>query len=176
MNSRVSWSVDGIDPSVRERAEAAARRGGQQAGQALGDGLTDGAAAGADEAAGEAESRLSKLKTAALGIGAAVGAVLISSLNQAMEQGQITGKLAAQLGATPAEAQRYGHIAGQLYADAVTEDFQGAADAISATMRAGLLPTGATEAQIQSIATKVSDSPAPSSWTSARPRTRSVRS
>ncbi|HMM91792.1 hypothetical protein [Bradyrhizobium sp.] len=28
MNSRASWSVDGIDPSVRERAEAAARRSG----------------------------------------------------------------------------------------------------------------------------------------------------
>ncbi len=28
MNSRVSWSTDGIDPSVRERAEAAARRAG----------------------------------------------------------------------------------------------------------------------------------------------------
>lgn len=28
MNSRVSWSVDGIDPTVRERAEAAARRAG----------------------------------------------------------------------------------------------------------------------------------------------------
>jgi localization factor PodJL len=28
MNSRVSWSVDDIDPSVRERAEAAARRSG----------------------------------------------------------------------------------------------------------------------------------------------------
>ncbi|HLZ06304.1 MAG TPA: hypothetical protein VKR55_29650 [Bradyrhizobium sp.] len=28
MNSRVSWSVDDIDPSVRERAEAAARRAG----------------------------------------------------------------------------------------------------------------------------------------------------
>lgn len=28
MNSRVSWSVDGIEPSVRERAEAAARRAG----------------------------------------------------------------------------------------------------------------------------------------------------
>lgn len=35
MNSRVSWSVDGIDPSVRERAEAAARR----AGMSLGDWL-----------------------------------------------------------------------------------------------------------------------------------------
>src|SRR5262245_14042578 len=28
MNSRVSWSVDGIDPTVRERAESAARRAG----------------------------------------------------------------------------------------------------------------------------------------------------
>jgi localization factor PodJL len=28
MNSRVSWSSEGIDPSVRERAEAAARRAG----------------------------------------------------------------------------------------------------------------------------------------------------
>src|SRR5260370_5240792 len=28
MNSRVSWSVDGIDPSLGERAEAAARRAG----------------------------------------------------------------------------------------------------------------------------------------------------
>src|SRR5216683_2409378 len=28
MNSRLSWSVQGIDPSVRERAEAAARRAG----------------------------------------------------------------------------------------------------------------------------------------------------
>jgi localization factor PodJL len=28
MNSRVSWSVDGIDPSIRDRAEAAARRAG----------------------------------------------------------------------------------------------------------------------------------------------------
>lgn len=28
MNSRVSWSVDGIDPAVRERAEGAARRAG----------------------------------------------------------------------------------------------------------------------------------------------------
>src|SRR5690349_11513177 len=36
MNSRVSWSVDGIDPSVRERAEAAARR----AGMSLNDWLT----------------------------------------------------------------------------------------------------------------------------------------
>jgi localization factor PodJL len=28
MNSRVPWSIEGIDPFVRERAEAAARRAG----------------------------------------------------------------------------------------------------------------------------------------------------
>jgi localization factor PodJL len=32
MNSRVSWSVEGIEPSVRERAEAAARRAGMSLG------------------------------------------------------------------------------------------------------------------------------------------------
>src|SRR6516165_7320117 len=36
MNSRVSWSVDGIDPSVRERAEAAARRAGMSLNDWLG--------------------------------------------------------------------------------------------------------------------------------------------
>ncbi|KZD23428.1 SEL1-like repeat protein [Tardiphaga robiniae] len=35
MNSRVSWSVDGIEPSVRERAEAAARRAGMSLGEWL---------------------------------------------------------------------------------------------------------------------------------------------
>ncbi len=35
MNSRVSWSVDGIEPSVRERAEAAARRAGMPLGEWL---------------------------------------------------------------------------------------------------------------------------------------------
>ena len=32
MNSRVSWSVEGIEPTVRERAEAAARRAGMSLG------------------------------------------------------------------------------------------------------------------------------------------------
>src|SRR4051794_666578 len=46
MNSRVSWSAEGIDPSVRERAEAAARR----AGMSLNDWLnsTIGASAASD--------------------------------------------------------------------------------------------------------------------------------
>lgn len=44
-----------------------------------------------------------------------------------------------------------------MYSSAVTEDFQGAAEAIKATMGAGLLPPDATNAQIESISTKVAD-------------------
>ncbi|MGW5409033.1 phage tail tape measure protein [Streptomyces spiralis] len=81
----------------------------------------------------------------------------MAGIGEAVEQGKIKGRLAAQLGATGPEAQIAGHVAGQLYASAVTEDFQGAADAISAVMRAGIAPPGATEAQLQSLATKVHD-------------------
>lgn len=150
---RIAAGVDdGLDGL---RTDAA--RAGQQAGDALGDGLADGAADGADSAVAETESKLSKLKTAALGVGAAAGAVLIDAFGQAMEQGQITAKLGAQMGQTPAEAQRYGKIAGQLYSQAITEDFQTAADTIGAVMGAGLVKPDATNSQIQSISTKVAD-------------------
>ena len=43
MNSRVSWSVEGIDPSVRERAEAAARRAGMSVNDWLNSTLGDSA-------------------------------------------------------------------------------------------------------------------------------------
>src|ERR1700712_3730287 len=43
MNSRVSWSVEGIEPSVRERAEAAARRAGMSLGDWLNSAIADNA-------------------------------------------------------------------------------------------------------------------------------------
>jgi len=135
----------------------AAARAGQQAGDALGDGLTDGAADGADGAVAETESKLSKLKTAALGVGAAAGAVLIDAFGEAMDQGQITAKMGASLGATPAEAQRYGKIAGDLFAHAITDDFQTAADSVKAVMGAGIAPPEATNKQLASMATKAQD-------------------
>jgi localization factor PodJL len=46
MNSRVSWSVEGIDPSVRERAEAAARRAGMSLSEWLNSTIGDSAPPG----------------------------------------------------------------------------------------------------------------------------------
>lgn len=150
-------AADGSIRDARGRFVAAGRRVGQAAGDALGDGLRRGTDDGADGAVTAAESGFSRIKMAAAAAGVAAGAVLMQGIASHLEQTQITGRLGAQLGATPAVAEKYGKIAGRMYADAVTADFQSAADAISVTMRAGLLPTGATDAQIQAISTKVSD-------------------
>ncbi|MFJ2909353.1 phage tail tape measure protein [Streptomyces sp. NPDC087228] len=148
---------DGSIRDARGRFVQAGRAVGNAAGDALGDGLRQGADDGADDAAQAAEGGFSRIKLAAAAAGVAAGAILMAGIGQALDQSRITGRLAAQLGATPAVAQKYGRIAGQMYAAGVTEDFQGAADAISATMRAGLLPTGATNAQIREISTNVTD-------------------
>ncbi|MFM9602675.1 phage tail tape measure protein [Streptomyces turgidiscabies] len=148
--------VDAVTAAALD-AEAPARRGGQRAGAALGEGLADGAADGADAAVDQAEGGLSRLQAVALGVGAAAGAVLMNAFGQVLEQGQITAKLGATLGKTPAEAQRYGQIAGGLYADAITADFQEAADTIGSVMGSGLVPADATNSQIESISTKVAD-------------------
>lgn len=127
---------------------------GPEAESALND-ATNGPADAAGERAG---GRFSGAFTAAMAGGAAlaVGA-LVAGVGEALDQGKITAKLGAQLGATPAEAEKYGQIAGDLYAGAITTDFQQAADAIKATMGSGLLPPEATNAQIEGMSTKVAD-------------------
>ncbi|MBL1107980.1 phage tail tape measure protein [Streptomyces sp. 5-8] len=167
---------------VGRRFEDGVQPGARQAGDDLADGVRRGADDAADAAndagdqAGEGffgrmRTRTSEgvaniganlreglgAKFGLAALGAAAGATLMAGISQAMDEERITGRLAAQLGKTPAEARRYGHIAGQLYADAVTEDFEGAAEAISVTMRAGLLPPAATDRQIRQLATGVSD-------------------
>lgn len=112
---------------------------------------------GVEEGLAQGEQSMGKFKAAAAAIGAGAGVAFMSALNEAMEQEKVIDRLSAQLSATPEEAAKYGKIAGHMYANAVTEDVQGAADAIRATMSSGLLPTNATSAQIESISTQVSD-------------------
>jgi len=112
---------------------------------------------GVDEGLAQGEKSMGKFKAAAAAAAAGAGVAFMAALNEAMEQEQVVDRLSAQLSATPEEAAKYGKIAGHMYANAVTEDVQGAADAIRATMSSGLLPTNATTAQIEAISTQVSD-------------------
>nr|WP_306432883.1 phage tail tape measure protein [Streptomyces harenosi] len=152
--------VRGADGRLRD-ARGRFVRAGRAAGDAAGDGLADGLEDGADGAVDGAGGKLERLKqvagAAALAAGAAAGALLMSAMADAMDQSRIVGRLGAQLDATGPEAQRYGKIAGRLYADAITEDFQTAADTIQGVMRAGLLPPTATNRQIEQISTRLAD-------------------
>ncbi|MFE2457506.1 phage tail tape measure protein [Streptomyces sp. NPDC059402] len=139
-------------------ATTAARRAGDDAGDALGDGLADSGGEGADEAAQSIGERLKgRLQLAAAGAGVAAGAILMAGFQEALDQSQITARLGAQLGTTPAVAQQYGRVAGQLFKDAIVTDFQQGADTIRAIAGSGLLPPGATNKQIQSIASNAAD-------------------
>ncbi|MFJ1858736.1 phage tail tape measure protein [Streptomyces anulatus] len=148
-------AADGSIRDARGRFVSAARRSGDAAGDALGDALRDGARDGADDAVQAAEGGLSRLQTIAAGAGIAAGAALMVGITDYLEQSQILGTLEGQIGGTPAVAQKYGKAAGRLFASAMVEDFQTAADTMAAISQNGLIPTGATEKQLDALGVRI---------------------
>ncbi|MFF3092263.1 phage tail tape measure protein [Streptomyces cyaneofuscatus] len=148
-------AADGSIRDARGRFVAAARRSGDAAGDALGDALADGARDGADDAVQAAEGGLTRLQTIAAGAGVAAGAALMVGITDYLEQSQILGVLEGQIGGTPAVAQKYGKAAGRLFASAMVEDFQTAADTMAAISQNGLIPTGATERQLDALGVRI---------------------
>ncbi|MFJ2183455.1 phage tail tape measure protein [Streptomyces anulatus] len=148
-------AADGSIRDARGRFVSAARRSGDAAGDALGDALRDGARDGADDAVQAAEGGLSRLQTIAAGAGIAAGAALMVGITDYLEQSQILGTLEGQIGGTPAVAQKYGKAAGRLFASAMVEDFQTAADTMAAISQNGLIPTGATERQLDALGVRI---------------------
>ncbi|MGW2591664.1 transglycosylase SLT domain-containing protein [Streptomyces sp. NPDC001515] len=131
--------IQGFTRELRNQIVGPAGDAGAQAGEAAGGGLRD------------------KLKVAAAAAGVAAGAVLAKGLADAIEQANVTNRLQAQLGATGKDAKRYGEIAGKLYSKGITENFEEGAEAIRAVVNAGLVKPDATNAQLESIATKMND-------------------
>ncbi|ARF62902.1 hypothetical protein B1H20_17035 [Streptomyces violaceoruber] len=148
-------AADGSIRDARGRFVAAARRSGDAAGEALGDALRDGAQEGADDAVQAAEGGLSRLQTIAAGAGIAAGAALMVGITDYLEQSQILGTLEGRIAGTPAVAQKYGKAAGRLFASAMVEDFQTAADTMAAISQNGLIPTGATEKQLDALGVRI---------------------
>ncbi|MEU9560350.1 phage tail tape measure protein [Streptomyces fumanus] len=131
--------IQGFARQLREQVVGPAGDAGDAAGEAAGSGLGE------------------KLKAGAAAAGIAAGAVLVKGIADVLEQASIQKTLQAQLGATGKDAARYGDLAGKLYTSGVVDNFQEGADAIKAVMQSGIAPSGATNAQLQSIATKAAD-------------------
>lgn len=133
-------------PSMRGFADAAGDAMNGAAGQP---------AATAGDAAGSRFGGAFKAGLAGLALGA--GAALFAGINEALNQGKIVSMMEASMGTTPELAKKYGEVAGDLFANAVTADFQTAADAVQETMSHGLLPTDATMGQIEEMSTGLAD-------------------
>ncbi|WP_327300376.1 phage tail tape measure protein [Streptomyces goshikiensis] len=132
-------SVRGIADELRSQLVGPSEDAGGDAGEAAGGSLKE------------------KLLVGVAAAGVAAGAILVAGITEAIEQANITSSLQAQLGATGKDAAKYGQVAGKLYSKGITESFQEGADAIRAVVNAGLVPPDATNAQIESIAGKMSD-------------------
>lgn len=131
--------IQGFAAQLRRQVVGPSQDAGNRAGESAGSSFGD------------------KLKKGFAGAAVAAGAVLIKGLGDAIDQSNVTSKLQAQLGATGKDAGKYGKIAGKLYSSGVSGTFQEAADAIKNVMQSGIAPPGATNAQLQAIATKASD-------------------
>ncbi len=113
--------------------------------------------AGDEAGSGFAKKMLKGMAVVGVAGAAGIGALLVKGISGAMAQEPITGRLQAQLGATGPDAAKYGRVAGQLFSGTMAENFEQGTEAIRSVMSSGLLPTGATEAQIKTISTKVLD-------------------
>ncbi|NJP42266.1 phage tail tape measure protein [Actinacidiphila epipremni] len=137
-------SVRGIADELRQQLVGPAAQAGERAGEEGGGGFRD----------------AFKGALAALGVEAIAekaGEFFSEAFSKAVEQGQITGKLKAQLGASQADASRYGKVVGQLYSKGITESFEDGAETVRALVSTGLVDPTATNAQLTSIATHMQD-------------------
>lgn len=165
-DSQVTPGVQRALQTAAVQSRTAAQNAGQHIGQHLAAGIRDGAQQGVRQAGqqggdqfsqGFTQSASSGLKAGLAAVAVGAGAVFMQGIGQAMEQGSVTSKLQAQLGATSQDAKKYGDIAGQLYTHGITDTFEEGATAIKNVMQQGLVPPGATNSQIASIAGKVTD-------------------
>jgi hypothetical protein len=128
------WNFDGALKSMDkfgDQAKVRAKTAGDQAGDAFGDSLLPEAERAGEEAGEKAGDGLkNKGALAAAAAGAAVGAAFV----EALDVDAAADKLVAQLGANAVQAERYGRVAGNLYAGAWGDSMDHVNEAIGAVV------------------------------------------
>jgi phage-related minor tail protein len=126
-------SVESAVLAGRDDAEAAGRRVGDSVGDGIGDGADQ---SGERRMPGVADGLIGSLKGAGwLAAGTAIGSVLLDGIATALEREDLFAKMSAQLGASAEESQRFGRLAGELYADAYGESLEEVTGAVTSVVR-----------------------------------------
>jgi hypothetical protein len=128
------WNFDGALKSMDkfgDQAKVRAKTAGDHAGDAFGDSLVPEAQRAGEEAGEKAgDGLLTKGRVGAAAAGAAVGAAFV----EALDVDAAADKLVAQLGANAIQAERYGRVAGNLYAGAWGDSMDHVNEAIGAVV------------------------------------------
>ncbi|MER5638423.1 phage tail tape measure protein [Kitasatospora sp. NPDC002227] len=96
-----------------------------------------------------------KVAGLALAGGGAIAAGLGDGLAEAMDRAKGNGLLAAQIGATPEQAKTLGQAAGRIFGDGLGESVEQINEGLKSLWQQGLVPAGATSAQIEKIGGKL---------------------
>jgi phage-related minor tail protein len=143
-------SFRGFQARVAREAEAGGQRAGQEFGRSF-----EPAAERSTRGLGERlRGGLGKLSDAMGKIGAAGGVALGAGLLKAVDASAAQGKLQAQLGLTAKESQRFGKIAGSLYASAYGESIEDVNGAIAAVVSSIDGMRGASDAAVKDMTAK----------------------
>lgn len=106
----------------------------------------------------EVESKFSRLwdtvKNGAIVAGAAIGGAVMASLVKAMDTEAAVDKLAASLDASAQDAERFGQVAGDLYADAWGESMSDVTNAIGAVISSVDGMRSATNSDLEAMTAK----------------------
>ncbi|MGW3932852.1 phage tail tape measure protein [Streptomyces microflavus] len=140
----VTRFADQVEDALRQATEEAERLGDEVAG-------------GADDAGSSLGGLAEKFGGLAGAAGIAVGAGLFAGIKEAMDRESGNDLLAAQLGANPSEAKRLGEAAGGIYSSGWGESVADANTALKALWQQGLVPAGATAAEMTKIGKSAMD-------------------
>lgn len=128
-------NLAGFGPRLRDETEDDAGDAGEHAGETFGD----------------------RMSAAIAVAGAAAGAALVAGIAEAIDQDSAVDHLAGQLGATGPVAERYGRIAGELYAGAYGESFDDVTDAVGVVVSSFKGMENATNSVLKNVTANALD-------------------
>lgn len=162
---RLSRSVDGLadhfDKAGKKSADSMekfskdTKKSAEDASEGIGDAfsdLADRVEGPIGDMLGSVQDGITSFKGGALAAGALIGGAILTGLMGSIEETEIGGTIAASVGEGTDEAGRYGHIAGEIYADNFGDSIEGVGEAITAVFQNKLVDTDASEADIKHMA------------------------
>ncbi len=159
---RVQMDVETFDKSVDRAASSHGRFIKQASSEKVAPDfdsgpLMDGADGAEDQLGSKIRQWATSLGVAAAVVGGAVAKELFGSFQDYLDRERTTDQLAAALGLTPAEQERYGRIAGEVYGNAFGDSVADVTGTMRFALNQGLIDPKMTDEQVATVTSRLTD-------------------